>query len=48
MREGQGQASLQPLLAIARALSLVQGRKSLLYFSERVSPFRRGSRSSSR
>ena len=34
MREGQGQASLQPLLAIARALSLVQGRKSLLYFSE--------------
>ena len=33
-REGQGQASLQPLLAIARALSLVQGRKSLLYFSE--------------
>ena len=34
MREGQGQASLQPLLAIARGLSLVQGRKSLLYFSE--------------
>ena len=34
MREGQGQASLQPLLAIARALALVQGRKSLLYFSE--------------
>ena len=34
MREGQGQASLQPLLAIAHALSLVQGRKSLLYFSE--------------
>jgi len=33
-REGQGQASLQPLLAIARTLSLVQGRKSLLYFSE--------------
>ena len=34
IREGQGQASLQPLLAIARALSLVQGRKSLLHFSE--------------
>ena len=34
IREGQGQASLQPLLAIARALALVQGRKSLLYFSE--------------
>ena len=33
-REGQGQASLQPLLAIVRALALVQGRKSLLYFSE--------------
>jgi VWFA-related protein len=33
-REGQGQASLQPLLAIARALALVQGRKSLLFFSE--------------
>ncbi len=33
-REGQGQASLQPLLAIAHGLALVQGRKSLLYFSE--------------
>jgi VWFA-related protein len=33
-REAQGQASLQPLLAIARGLALVQGRKSLLYFSE--------------
>ncbi len=33
-REAQGQASLQPLLAIAHALALVQGRKSLLYFSE--------------
>jgi VWFA-related protein len=33
-REGQGQASLQPLLVIVRGLALVQGRKSLLYFSE--------------
>ncbi len=33
-REAQGQASLQPLLAIAHGLALVQGRKSLLYFSE--------------
>ena len=33
-RETEGQASLQPLLAIAHGLSLVQGRKSLLYFSE--------------
>jgi VWFA-related protein len=33
-REVQGQASLQPLLAIAYGLTLVQGRKSLLYFSE--------------
>ena len=33
-REGEGQASLQPLIAIARGLALVQGRKSLLYFSE--------------
>ena len=33
-REAEGQASLQPLLAIAHGLSLVQGRKSLLYFSE--------------
>jgi hypothetical protein len=33
-REAQGQASLQPLLAIAQGLALVQGRKSLLYFSE--------------
>jgi VWFA-related protein len=33
-REGQGQASLQPLLAIVRGLEAVQGRKSLLYFSE--------------
>jgi len=33
-REAQGQAELQPLLAIAHGLALVQGRKSLLYFSE--------------
>jgi VWFA-related protein len=33
-REAQGHASLQPLLAIAQGLALVQGRKSLLYFSE--------------
>lgn len=33
-REAQGQAALQPLLAIAQGLALVQGRKSLLYFSE--------------
>jgi len=33
-REAQGKAQLQPLLAIAHGLTLVQGRKSLLYFSE--------------
>jgi VWFA-related protein len=33
-RESEGQASLQPLMSIASGLSLVQGRKSLLYFSE--------------
>jgi len=33
-REAQGQASLQPLLSIAQGLSLVEGRKSVLYFSE--------------
>jgi len=34
MREAQGLGSLKPLLAIAQGLSAVQGRKSLLYFSE--------------
>ncbi len=33
-REAQGLGSLKPLLAIAQGLSAVQGRKSLLYFSE--------------
>ncbi len=33
-REQRGQASLQPLLSIARGLALVGGRKTLLYFSE--------------
>ena len=47
MREGQGQASLQPLLAIARALSLVQGR-SPSSTSPRALPSRLPSRTSSR
>ena len=33
-REARGMGSLRPLLAIAQALTSVQGRKSLLYFSE--------------
>jgi len=37
IREAEGHASLQPLLAIARGLAGVQGRKVLLYFSEGLS-----------
>jgi VWFA-related protein len=33
-REAKGMGSLRPLLAISQALRSVQGRKSLLYFSE--------------
>ena len=33
-REQRGQGSLYPLLAVARGLSAVSGRKTLLYFSE--------------
>ncbi|MCG6926002.1 MAG: VWA domain-containing protein [Acidobacteria bacterium] len=35
-REARGHGSLYPLMAIARSLANVQGRKTLLYFSEGV------------
>ena len=35
-REARGHGSLYPLMAIARSLSNVQGRKTLLYFSEGI------------